>query len=212
MPSLVLELQAEALDSSVQIADLLRKALVVARKLKIEELEKWISGELNGYRLYKDVPPYRVVQGDIRAQNPVTCAWMPVMFADNAQAAALSTQKVGPSAAELEDLLSRDGGGQLVMSYSPEIAAQLRQNMNVPATPCLIVSPSAVRGILDSVRTIVLNWALKLEEDGITGEGLSFSIAERQIAAAHTYNIANFFGSVSDSQIQQGTADSNQSQ
>jgi hypothetical protein len=30
--------------------------------------------------------------------------------------------------------------------------------------------------IVDQVRTILLNWSLKLEEEGILGEGLSFSI------------------------------------
>ena len=39
MTGIVLELQREALDKTVQISDLLRKAMLVARKLKVTEIE-----------------------------------------------------------------------------------------------------------------------------------------------------------------------------
>lgn len=38
-----------------------------------------------------------------------------------------------------------------------------------------MVSHTAVVKIVDAVRTVVLNWALKLEEDGVVGEGMSFT-------------------------------------
>jgi hypothetical protein len=49
MTSLVEELQRDALDSSVSVLDLLRKALVVATKLNIDEFKEWIELELKGY-------------------------------------------------------------------------------------------------------------------------------------------------------------------
>jgi hypothetical protein len=42
MTGIILELQKEALDKRTQISDLLRKALLVARKLKVQEIESWI--------------------------------------------------------------------------------------------------------------------------------------------------------------------------
>jgi len=42
MSSLVIELQADAINSSVSILNLLRKALVVAKKLGIKDFEDWI--------------------------------------------------------------------------------------------------------------------------------------------------------------------------
>lgn len=48
MASVVIELQREALDRSIPASDLLRKALVVARKLSLPEFQSWIDRELNG--------------------------------------------------------------------------------------------------------------------------------------------------------------------
>jgi hypothetical protein len=49
MQSLLLQLQGECLDSSVSIPDVLRKALVVARKLGVKDFQTWIEKALNGY-------------------------------------------------------------------------------------------------------------------------------------------------------------------
>ena len=59
--------------------------------------------------------------------------------------------------------------------------------------------------IIDSARTIVLNWALKLEENGILGEGLSFTDREKKVAEQSPQNITNFFGPVQSPQVQQGS-------
>jgi AbiTii-like protein len=57
-----------------------------------------------------------------------------------------------------------------------------------PAEIVSIAPPTALVGILETVRMVILNWTLKLEEDGILGEGLSFSSSEKQTASEHTYN------------------------
>ena len=49
MSGIVLELQREALDETVSTESLLRKAYLVAKKLKLEEFEDWLSQEQNGY-------------------------------------------------------------------------------------------------------------------------------------------------------------------
>lgn len=64
--------------------------------------------------------------------------------------------------------------------------------------------------MLDTVRNIILEWALKLEEDGILGEGLSFSNEEKQQASKHNYTVNNFYGNSSGIQIQQHTSNSTQ--
>jgi len=61
--------------------------------------------------------------------------------------------------------------------------------------------------ILDSVRNRVLEWALNLERQGITGEGRTFSVEEQASAQNNTFNI---FGNVSDSQFQQASNQSSQ--
>ena len=70
MSSIVIELQQESLNKNISISDLLRKALVVAKKLKISDFEEWITNELNGYEKAEDIPAYRYVAGSVKAWNP----------------------------------------------------------------------------------------------------------------------------------------------
>ena len=67
--SLVLELQRLATDRSNDLTDLLRKALLVATKLRTDDFRQWINNELHGYGDSK-VPAYRTAQADLRAKNP----------------------------------------------------------------------------------------------------------------------------------------------
>jgi truncated hemoglobin YjbI len=67
----------------------------------------------------------------------------------------------------------------------------------------LFVPRAAIASIIDTVRTIILNWALKLEEDGIVGEAFSFTRQEQDAAERSPQNITNFYGPVQSAQIQQ---------
>jgi hypothetical protein len=60
MSSLVLELQRAAMDPSRRIVDILRMAVVVAKKLGLAEFKEWCEKELRGYEKEK-TPSYRRV-------------------------------------------------------------------------------------------------------------------------------------------------------
>ena len=51
MSGLVLDLQQELLQESCDVLNVLRKAHLIAAKLKLSEFDAWIMSELNGYRL-----------------------------------------------------------------------------------------------------------------------------------------------------------------
>lgn len=57
-------------------------------------------------------------------------------------------------------------------------------------------------GIIDSVRTQILDWSLKLEQKGILGDNMTFD--ENEIQNAQGITINNFIGSVANAPIQQG--------
>jgi hypothetical protein len=80
MSSIVLELQRDAITPSVSILNLLRKALIVARKLGLSEFQQWIELELNGYN-GQAIPEYRVIRGQIRGWNPYH-GWQPIVTYD----------------------------------------------------------------------------------------------------------------------------------
>lgn len=68
MNKIVLELQKDAVDSNSDVVSLLRKAYLVARKLKLKEFESWINNELNGYG-HNKVPNYRIFKGRLKGRN-----------------------------------------------------------------------------------------------------------------------------------------------
>lgn len=59
--SLLWEIQGAALDSNVDITDLLRKCMVLAARLKNKEFKEWVSHELKGYKEDGDLPDYRCI-------------------------------------------------------------------------------------------------------------------------------------------------------
>ena len=68
--SLVMELQRDALNPDNPVSNLLRKALVIATKLDLKNLENWITLELSGYPDQDLVPDYRTLIGQIEVWNP----------------------------------------------------------------------------------------------------------------------------------------------
>jgi hypothetical protein len=209
MASLVEELQRDALAPQVSLVDLLRKALVVAKKLGVTDFESWLTNELNGYPEssdYKLYPDYRILHGEIQA--PVPGGYVPVLFRGGQNAARLnevySRMPTARPIAELESLVEAHPGG-LILSYTPEVRLQLMKGSGSPLPPGLHVPTHQLIGVLNAVRNIVLEWALRLENDGIVGTGMSFSTAEKATASTINYHVNNFYAPVTGSAIQSGS-------
>lgn len=213
MKPVVIELQHEALNRDIPITDLCRKAYVVARKLRIKEFEDWLKGELEGYSDNADIPEYRVVTGEVRAWNPYH-GWQPIYFEEAHIAEAVSKRNNGQRIAEIENLLNSvaEKGSSLQIPFAPNQQNIICESIGYQTQVTLMTSESGLVRIIDAVRNIILNWAIKLEEDGILGEGMTFSEDEKSEVVKHSYNVNNFYGEVTGSQIQQSSTDSSQSQ
>jgi hypothetical protein len=209
MSSLVEELQRDALDSSIPVADLLRKALVVATKLKLDEFREWVELELNGYRVV-DVPYYRKAIGQAILHNPRRGA-MPMVFGDPKMAEVVSQHEHRAPVGPLEELAG-SSGSRLAVDFPPELQNLLLAPFPYqPGIPQLEISRSSVVMILDAVRNAILKWSLTLEAEGIVGEGMSFSPIEREKAQQHRTELrpVNFIqiGTMENSVIQQSSPD-----
>jgi len=210
---IVIELQQDALNGDIPVTDLLRKAYVIARKLKLSDFEKWIKLELDGYSENEEIPEYRNVNGSVQAWNPYH-GWQPIYFENPKTAEVISNRTNGQRVAEIESLLENisENGNNLQIPFSAEqeniicdaIGERVQITMMTPST-------SLIR-IIDAVRNIILNWALKLEENGVLGENMTFSDDEKDKAESHSYNVNNFYAEVTGSQIQQNSPDANQTQ
>src|SRR5437016_14497886 len=101
MKSIVIELQHDALDSKTSITDLLRKALVVARKLNLSDFESWINAELNGWPNYDDIPTYREVRGQVHALHAYQ-GWLPVLTTEAVIEEMITVRKMREPISEIE--------------------------------------------------------------------------------------------------------------
>jgi hypothetical protein len=80
MASLIEQLQADALDSSAPITNLLRKAKTAAAKLGAAEFSTWIEHELSGYPADAEIPKYRQLHAHLKYVNPIH-GWQPIIGA-----------------------------------------------------------------------------------------------------------------------------------
>lgn len=212
MSSLVEELQKDALNHSMRVTELLHKSLVVATKLKLDEFASWVQLELDGYG-EKEVPEYRILHGSPQVFHPYH-GYQPLYCGDAKFAETISKMHFNTPLGQIEDDLinaRKSGSSEFRVQYSPAHEKMLMDAMNFRLQPTLHMNASQSQGILDAVRKIILEWSLKLQEDGITGEGMSFSREEKERAQAVTYNIKNLFqGNIQDSQIQIEATDSAQ--
>ena len=205
MTGLVLELQREALDSSVPVGSLLRKASVISRKLDLKEVDEWIGCELGGYRDV-DPPEYRKVFGELKAWNPVR-GWIPVVIPDTEMVELICSRYIPQSVFELEDLLA-EGAEAPILKFPSDQQAALMQFMQANMQPALHLSRQLLLRIVQAVRDRILNLTLDWEKRGILGEGLTFSREEKANASAITYTTINHIGEMHNSQLQQHSSGS----
>jgi AbiTii len=190
--ALVTDLQAKVLDPAVSVRTLLLMAKTIAVKLKIPSALEWVDFELKGYP-EKDspTPEYRTVRGQIQALNPVR-GWVPACTADDELLEILTKRKIGQKISELEDLVSSDCDHVTI-----DVPTNVSWPLGVDLMRVLIGKCSLV-GIVDSVRSRILEWSLELEQKCVVGEGMVFTAEERNIVAKSHFT---FMGPISGIQI-----------
>ena len=179
MPALIPELIAMASDPTVKTTDLLRKAMVAARLLKQPEWASWIDHELQGYQQSGDLPPYRVLQGELKVDVPGH-GRLPLPIRNAEMNRLITESRFGHPMGALEDLAVP---GEVVRSFfTPEQSQFLIQELSLPGVPELALGSNQVRGLIEAVRDKLLTWALDLADAGIQGDGMSFTPQEQQQA------------------------------
>lgn len=179
---LVLELQRACIEKKRSITDILRMAKMIAIKLGLPGEEHWIDQELNGYKGGKELPPYRMVKGTVKALNPYH-GLVPARFQDPDMEELINDVYVGDSVEHLLDLGKDDG--EITYRFEPQVEAHLikQQGQYGAMQPYKVIGKSHVAGVLNSIQNRVLDWALQLESNGITGENMSFTNDEKDKAA-----------------------------
>lgn len=172
--SLLRDIQGAALDPAVDLGTLLRKCLVLAKRLKHDELSAWVSHELNGYGDEDPLPPYRCLrvmsngyfEGPYRSSRnnaPIAKSSLPRELWARVDEASLRD----PVAA----LQSLSGAKQLIHgTWSADLVALCQQKYPMYEGMTLMaawqmIPVSDVKAALDTIRTRVLEFALAIEEE-----------------------------------------------
>ena len=197
---IVEELQELASDKSNDVADLLRKALIVATKLKIEDFKQWINWELNGYdKTCPEVPRYRRIRGELRVWNPFH-GYQPFVLPTQLENEVCNIKYRAPIGNAVSTVAHQTADHSPPQyPLDPRHRNFLMSRMEIPLEPVLMVSVTQLDTVIDAVRSAILYWSLKLEEEGIFGDGMSFSPEEKEKAASSTQiHIDNFQGVLGD--------------
>lgn len=205
---IIAELQEAAIKEGADVVPLLRKAHLAARKLKLGDFDEWLLSELNGYGS-KDVPRYREVP--IQIKGKTYHGWIPALMPSDDEGT-FQRKPVAISVSEIQALVQ--SGDTIMSPLSKELNDALCSATGYETEYVMILSKTSLLDILAQVQNRILDWALTLEENGIVGEGVSFSMDEQERArkAPLINYTSNFYGDISDSQIQQGTHSSRQTQ
>jgi hypothetical protein len=201
MSSLIEEIQRNAIDRDFPVSDLLRKVKLAAAKLKLEKVEEWVDHELKGYT--ESVPEYRRVRGVPMVQT-LYHGNQPLRLSKDADD--WSQVNIHEPVAALEHTISQKAES-LMRPYPATIVAKLSdQNEGTVTQAGVRFSTSALVKIVDTVRTLVLEWAIKLERIGVNDEKALSHEDQRKAETASTsvfnfQHIGTFIGNVGGGNI-----------
>lgn len=171
-----------ALDDAKPIGSLLRMCLVLAHRLKNEELKLWTERELDGYRdlEMEDIPEYRVVRSVAKGLmlgpygKSIKDQPIPAMILDEIHRfwadTVYLTQPIGSY--DMKD--TANGKGKLVIEWPANLVV-LYQNKIMPGYTLnrayQELPESCIVGLIENVRNRVLKLVLELKDQPRSNDG-----------------------------------------
>lgn len=162
-----------ATDDKQSITTLLRKCLVLASQLKNERLKAWANQELNGYDSGKELPEYRILAagavgvfagpGGMQIQRNIPSTLLEDEHKDWAKKVYLSQPVM-----TLEHSIESKKHSSLIFPWDDNLTLRYQDELlegwgllkAYQETP-----KSVIAGLLDTVRTRVLNMALEIKSE-----------------------------------------------
>jgi|SRR5579864_417046 len=191
-----------AVDNKQPITTLLRKCIVLAHQLKNERLRKWANEELNGYGSIDSLPDYRVLPAPATGLF-VGPGWarfeqgIPSFALENDDRKFAESVYVAQSIGALEHLLRSGSDSSISFPWNANLVAiyqnKLQRGWQLFSAQ-QVIPKSAIAGIVDTVRTRVLNMTLEIQlEIGDKDEDLKNVTPEASKKVDQTI-VNNIFG------------------
>jgi hypothetical protein len=166
------EIIALATDDKQSIVVLLRKCLVLAHRLKNEQLNTWANKELNGYTSDGQLPDYRVIGADAKGDflgvgwSQLRQRLIPPAALEEPHRRFAREVDLGQGIGVYETLVEQQDGGRITLPWPPNLVAyyqrRLMNNMALQSAYQEVPKTNVVE-LLDTVRTRVLNLALEIQ-------------------------------------------------
>lgn len=204
MAGIVLELQNDLLNNKAPLSQLMVKAYVVARKLRLHEWSEAFKRDIYGYSTFHNIPADRKVNGVLQTRSKLktfmssTETWSNVfkkspigLLASGGVKAPPATQDilVPDSIKDLERLAEQ----HVELSKTVDMPYDYyRLNLPSSANDCefrVIYNSDAYIHVLDKIKMSLIEWTLALSDKGILGDGLEFNKEEQKMA--QTINAQN---------------------
>jgi hypothetical protein len=170
--TLLRDIQEGATNEAVSVAELLRKALILARRLDYEPLKDWAEQELEGYGPNTELPDYRAyrachVLGDF--SGPMN-SWrknqpLPSGAVAEEHRRHLFGYDLREGVVTYESLLS-SGDGDLSISWDPNYVVQYQEDffeLMALTAARRVVGRSEIAQLIGAIRTRLLNFSLEIE-------------------------------------------------
>ncbi|EMF8480540.1 hypothetical protein RGI99_000085 [Morganella morganii] len=196
--SILHEIQRDAMNEDSSISNLLRKCLFLARKTGSDQFKKWVFSELNGYDPESDIPEYRVLscqsKGDFsRVDGIFKNLDIDIDQLDDEFYDLYGECIVSVSIASIADLVSGAKNADSAVIRRPwepsmvsRVSDKIYRDMNCLRAWSETPTPLFL-GILDKVKTMILDFALDLEEKLPNIEDVKLSKQDEKIVT-QTFN------------------------
>jgi AbiTii len=173
--NLLEKIKEGATGNTTPISELLRLCLRLAKQLNNEKLASWALSELNGYKSKNEIPDYRVLGARVLGHffgpfgSSLKNASIPSYIVEKEHIDFLFNSKLTDPVAELENLASGDSSQPLESHWPADIVAyyqrkQIYKGVTL-ADAWRSLSKPSLRGVLDTIRTRILEFALNIEDE-----------------------------------------------
>lgn len=162
--------------ANIAVADLIRRAKILAVRMKNKELLAFTNKELEGYER-KSAPKYREVHGTVKAFNHVRGEWMPIQFPEETHRI-LSKMEARQPISQIDSLLSRENGsGYFAVPFSGGSLKDLQNAINLETRVEFHMDISELKKVAENIRNKLLDILLEIEVTGAGGHTSSDGVA-----------------------------------
>ena len=188
---------------SLSLDETLMKCKILAYRLKNTELVNWVNNEINGYETKDNFPSYRIIQVHSKGNFKY-----PTMLIENQNIPSIAISEkyreyvntcyISRGVSALEHLLNHSTSDMLMADWDHNLVVLEGRKIYKDAT-CLYawqeIPLSAITEILEKVRSIILDFCLKIEQEYPNiGEHPMINTPDIKKVEQIVQNTFNFYG------------------